>query len=155
MPLATEVTIAGPYGVLTLDGPDRPAAFLTGGIGITPFRSILYQATNDRLSRRLFLFYSNRRPEDAAFLEQLEGLEKANPNYTFIGSMTQMEKSTRPWHGETRYIDKKMLENFLGDLKPPLYYLAGPAAMVSAMRKMLADAGAGDEQVRFEAFSGY
>jgi ferredoxin-NADP reductase len=156
MPLATEVTIAGPYGVLTLDSDtDRPAAFLTGGIGITPFHSILLQATHDGLSHRLFLFYSNRRPEDTAFLEQLEGLEKINPSYTFIGSMTQMAKSNRPWRGETGYIDKKMLEKFLGDLKRPFYYLAGPPTMVSAMRGMLFDAGVSDEQVHFEEFSGY
>ena len=42
--------------------------FLAGGIGITPFRSMLVHATREKLPHRLFLFYSNRRPEDAPFL---------------------------------------------------------------------------------------
>jgi ferredoxin-NADP reductase len=156
MSLGTEVTIAGPYGSLILHSDaDRPAIFLTGGIGITPFRSILLQAAHDKLRHRLLLFYSNRRPEDAAYLEQLETLEKANPNYTFIGSMTQMAKSNRPWPGDTGHINQEMLDRLIGDVKGPLYYVAGPPAMVSAIRKMLERAGVSDDEVRFEEFSGY
>jgi ferredoxin-NADP reductase len=156
MPLGTEVSIAGPYGTLTLHGdPDRPAVFLTGGIGITPFRSILLQAAHDKLRDHLLLFYSNRRPEDAAFLEELETLEKANPNYTFVGSMTEMTKSNRPWQGENSRIDKEMLERHLGHVKGPFYHVAGPPAMVTAMRKMLEEAGVADDRVHFEEFSGY
>ena len=49
---------------------------------------------------RILLFYSNRKPEDAAFLAELQALEKENPNYKLIAGMTGMEKSHRPWHGE-------------------------------------------------------
>ena len=72
MPLGTEVRIVGPFGSLILhQNADRPAVFLAGGIGITPFRSMLLQATEQKLPYHLILFYSNRRPEDAAFLEEL------------------------------------------------------------------------------------
>jgi ferredoxin-NADP reductase len=71
MPTGSEVSIAGPFGSFTLRQNSRPAVFLAGGIGITPFRSMLLQAARERLSRRLFLFYSNRRPEDAPFLDEL------------------------------------------------------------------------------------
>ncbi len=75
MPQGTELQLAGPFGSLTLhQDAARPAVFLAGGIGITPFRSILVQAQRDSRGRRLFLFYSNRRPEDAAFLEELRAL---------------------------------------------------------------------------------
>ena len=73
MPLGTQVKIEGPGGSFTLHkNSAKPAVFLAGGIGITPFFSILRQAAHDRLPHQLFLFYSNRRPEDAAFLDGLE-----------------------------------------------------------------------------------
>lgn len=63
------------------------------GIGVTPVRSIILQATHDNLPHKIFLFDSNRRPEDAAFLNHLMEAQEKNPNYTFVGTMTQMEKS--------------------------------------------------------------
>src|SRR5262249_35731752 len=85
MPLGTEVPLVAPFAPLTLkQNALRPAVFLARGIGLTPFRSIIWQATEQKLLHHLSLFYSNRRPEDAAFLEKLEDLEQENPNYKFI-----------------------------------------------------------------------
>jgi ferredoxin-NADP reductase len=92
--IETEVKIDGPFGKLDLhDDAARDAVLLAGGIGITPFRSIVVNAAKERLPHRLFLFYSSRRPEDAPFLEELESLESENPNYKFIPAMTQVENS--------------------------------------------------------------
>jgi ferredoxin-NADP reductase len=105
LPLETAVKIEGPFGNLTLhNNAARPAVMLAGGIGITPFRSILFRAAQEKLPHRIFLFYSNRRPEDAPFLEGLQELEKENPHYKLIATMTKMEKSGEPWHGETGLI---------------------------------------------------
>src|SRR6202051_1366597 len=69
MSFGTAVKIEGPSGDLILqDDPKRTAVFLAGGIRITPFRSMVVDAAHRQLSRRLLLFYSNRRPEDATFL---------------------------------------------------------------------------------------
>lgn len=122
---------------------------------MTPVRSIVLQAARDKLSHRIFLFDSNRRPEDSAFLEELTNAQQRNPNYTFVGSMTEMEKSNQKWDGETGYITKAMLEKYVGDLTLPIYYLAGPASMVTAMRKTLNEAGVDDDNIRTEEFSGY
>jgi ferredoxin-NADP reductase len=66
LPIGTEVIIQGPFGSFILHNDStRPAVFLAGGIGITPFRSMLWQAVRSKLPHPLFLFYSNRRPEDA------------------------------------------------------------------------------------------
>ena len=93
MPLGTAVKIEGPSGDLTLpNNSRRPVVFLAGGIGITPFRSMLVRAAKEKLPHRIFLFYSNRRPEDAPFLEELQILERENSNYKLIASMTEMEK---------------------------------------------------------------
>jgi ferredoxin-NADP reductase len=97
LPLGTEVTISGASGDLVLhEDASRPAIMLAGGIGITPFRSIILDATQHKLPHRLLLLYSNRRPEDAPFLEELQALEQDHSNYRLIPTMTQMEDSRRP-----------------------------------------------------------
>lgn len=151
-----EVMMNAPHGSFTLhNNQSVPAVFLTGGIGVTPVRSIVLQAIHDKLSHRIIVFYSNRKPEDAAFLDDLRESRTANPNYTFVGTMTQMEKSSREWHGETGVISKAMLLKFMDDLTHPIYYIDGPPAMVKAMRQILSEAGVDDDNIRTEEFSGY
>jgi len=156
MPLGSEIEIKGPYGRMTLhDDSGRPAVCLTGGIGITPFRSIALDAAHAGLSHSIHLFYSNRGPEDAAFLDQLTELEKINPNYRLIATMTAAAASTPPWTGETGYINGEMLSRFIDDLKAPVYYIAGPEGLVTAMRKTLSEAGVNESDIHVEQFTGY
>ena len=156
VPLATEVTIGSAAGSFTLHkNPAKPAVFLAGGIGITPFLSIVWQADHDRLPHKLYLFYSNRRPEDTAFLDTLQTLETTNPNFRLICTMTEMSKSKKEWKGETVLIDKEMLSRHLAVLQGPIYYIAGPPTMVAAMRQMLVGAGVEEDDLRAEEFAGY
>lgn len=156
MPLGTEVKIEGPFGSMTLHRKTtRPAVILAGGIGITPFRSMLCQAAQDNTSHRLFIFYSNRRPEDAAFLTELQELAQQRPNYLLVATMSNLEKSKVSWNGETGYINKELLMKFVGDLAEPIYYTAGPPAMVAAMKEMLGEAGVDEGDINSEDFSGY
>jgi len=152
----TEVELDGPFGAMVLhDDRERPAVFLTGGIGITPFRSIALQAMHEKKSHPIYLFYSNRRPEDAAFLSELVALEKQNPRFKLIATMTNVVRSAKAWNGETGYIDSAMLSKCLPDLNAPIYYTAGPPPMVAAMRKMLSSAGIHAQNIRSEDFMGY
>ena len=156
MKIGTPVMLDAPYGSFTLHNNSKvPAVFITGGIGITPVRSIVLQAAHDKLPHKIFLFDSNRRPEDAAFLEDLLEAQRKNPNFTFVGTMTEMETSDREWHQETGFVNKEMLSKYIGDLMGPIYYLCGPASMVAAMRKILNEAGVDDDNIRTEEFSGY
>jgi ferredoxin-NADP reductase len=101
VPLGTEVRIGPAMGSFTLHKNSAKAAvFLAGGIGITPFLSILRQANHDRLPHKLYLFYSNRRPEDTAFLEALQLLERSNPNFLLICTMTDMGNLKRIGKGK-------------------------------------------------------
>jgi ferredoxin-NADP reductase len=156
VPLGTELRIDGPMGSFTLHkNAKKPAVFLAGGIGITPFMSMVAQAAHDRLPHQLYLFYSNHRPEDAPFLDFLRRLEKDNPNFHFIPTMTDMDRSKQPWAGERGFIDRTMLIKYLNNLNGPIYYLAGPPAMVAAMRKTLIDTKVDEDDIRTEEFAGY
>jgi ferredoxin-NADP reductase len=156
MPLESQVKIEGPSGDLTLhDNASQPAVLLAGGIGITPFRSIVLQAAKDKLAHRIFLFYSNRRPEDAPFLKELESLEYENPNFELIGTMTDMVKSQRPWSGEAEQISQGMLAKYLKGVEAAIYYIAGPPAMVKGLNATLKRSGIDDGDIRAEEFAGY
>ncbi len=155
-PAGLELKIDGPSGSFVLHRrAERPAVFLAGGIGITPFLSIIREAAHDKAPHQIYLFYSNRRPEDAAFLDGLTEAAKQNSNFHLIATMTEMGKSHREWKGETGFINKEMLAKHLPTLEGPIYYLAGPPAMVAAMRRMLTEAGVDEDDIRTEEFSGY
>ena len=97
LPAGSPAKLEGPLGSLTLHNDRaRPAVFIAGGIGITPFMSILRQAAKDQLQQRLVLLYSNRRPEDSAFLIELQQLERENKHFRFVATMTQMRESKLP-----------------------------------------------------------
>jgi ferredoxin-NADP reductase len=156
MPIDSEVKIEGPFGNLVLHNNEtRAAVFLAGGIGITPFRSIISQAARKQLPHCLFLFYSNRRPEDAPFLQELLALQGQGLNYRCVATMTDMGRSRRTWQGERGSINREMLAKYLKIAVSPIYYIAGPPGMVSAMRTLLSDIGVDEDDVRTEEFAGY
>jgi len=150
------VQIEGPYGDLALhEDANRPAVFLAGGIGVTPFRSMVLDASNRGLQHRLFLFYSNRKPEDAAYLAELRELEQKNPRFKLIAVFTEGEAVPRSTTVEHGYITAEMIAKHAGDLAAPIFYVAGPPAMVSAMEGVLKSAGVNQRNVRAEKFVGY
>ena len=151
-----EAKIEGPFGALTLhENIKRPAVFIAGGIGITPFRSMAIEAARQKLPHTISLFFSNRRPEDAPFLDELAALEKENPNYKFIPTMTDIQASRDPWSGERGRIDAAMLQRHLAGLEGGIYYVAGPPPMVAATWQMLKAAGISGDDIRTEEFPWY
>ena len=151
-----EVMIDDPAGVFTLHrDSSRPGVFIAGGIGITPFRSILLQAAHDHLPHQLYVFFSNRRPEDAAFLSELQALVGRNRGYKLIPTMTQMWRSNHQWEGETSYIDACFISKYLRSIVGPIYYLAGPPPMIESMRQMLIEHGVKRDDINADPFDGY
>jgi ferredoxin-NADP reductase len=145
-PMGTAIEVDGPYGSFTLHHKtSRPALLLAGGIGITPFRSIVKDATERRLAHRIVLLYSNRNRGSAAFLDDLEGWAKENRNVTIVPVFTD----------ETGFITADLVREHAPDLSSSIAYAAGPDAFVKAMRQALLDAGADPDDIRTEEFPGY
>jgi len=152
--LGTKFIVSRPRGSFTLHRDiTRPAVFLAGGIGIAPIRSILQQATQERLPHKLYLFYSNREVDDAAFLEEFESMTVQNPNFTLIPTVTGHR--TLAWPYEKGHINREMLTRYLLGLNGPVYYVAGPSGMVSAMTGVLSASGVSDDDVKSEEFGDY
>lgn len=156
LPIGALVEIEGPFGSLTLHSDRaRPAIFIAGGIGITPFMSVLRQATHDRLPQEMVLLYSNRRPEDAAFLPELQNLERHNAKFHLVPTMTVMGKSVMPWQGETSHVTEDLLRKTMNGFQKPVFYVAGPPGLVAAVCDMLNRVGVNDDDIRSEEFYGY
>ncbi len=152
--LGTKFTVSRPRGSFTLHRDvTKPAVFLAGGIGITPIRSILQQVTQERLPHELYLFYSNREADDAAFLEEFENMTAQNPNFTLIPTVTGHR--TIAWPHEKGHINREMLSRYLLGLNGPIYYVAGPSGMVTAMTELLNSSGISQDDMRTEEFGDY
>ncbi|GIO20485.1 oxidoreductase [Oceanobacillus oncorhynchi subsp. incaldanensis] len=154
LPEGSEVEFDGANGSFTLHKTEStPAVFLIGGIGITPIRSMIAEATNQKTDHDLTLLYSNKTPEDAPFLSDFEDMEKRNRHFTFVPVMTRSDADE--WSGERGHIDAELLKRYVSDINKPIYYLSGPGDMVEAMQKMLVDAGVNEDNIRSEEFAGY
>lgn len=122
LPIGSGARIEGPMGSFTLhNNTARPAVFVAGGIGIAPFLSMLSQANQGKLRHPIVLFYANRYMEDAAFMDALWGLERANPRFRFIPTPTRTDKNYRGWKGETGHISSEMLLTKVGILRGPIF----------------------------------
>jgi ferredoxin-NADP reductase len=154
IPLGTRLKVTSPMGSFTLHkDSSKPAVFLAGGIGITPIHSLIGWATEEQLPHRLYLFYSNRTPEETAFLNSLENWARVNLNFKLVATITASKDLS--WPHEFGRIDEKMLTKHLPEIRNSAYYLAGPPAMVAAMRELLDHLGVSEDNLKTEEFAGY
>jgi ferredoxin-NADP reductase len=153
LPLGTEVEVEEPKGTFGLpDETNVPYVFIAGGIGITVFRSMLRFIAEENLPHLVTLVYSNRDRASAAFLSELQELERDHENIRLVLTMTE----DPDWQGEGRRIGPELLRDHLGDaLSSFTYLLAGPPAMVEAVAEQLRGEGIPEDRIRAEGFSGY
>lgn len=154
MPIGTEVKLDAPYGDFTLHKTQTtPAVFIIGGIGVTPVRSMIAQATHDRTSHEITLLHASRTPAQLPFRDDFEQLAASNSNFRYIA--TASDSAPDDWSGERGNVDAEMIRKYVTDLNAPLYYLSGPAGMVKAMRSLLVELKVNEDNIRTEEFDGY
>ncbi len=154
LPAGSEVKLNAPFGDFTLHKREStPAVFIIGGIGVTPVRSMIAQATKDNTSHSITLFHANRSLADSPFREDFERFSKENANFSYITVITGDDTSgTYEEHG---HINADILKRHLSDLTAPIYYLSGPEGMVKAMRKLLIELEINQDNIKSEEFAGY
>ena len=135
--------------------PKKPAAgyvFIAGGIGITPFRSIINQLIEKSDRAPATLFYSNKTSADFVFDDVFGSAEKK------IGLKrvyTVTEEKTNGWRGERGPIDPAMIKKHVPDYKSKLFFVSGPEPMVEAFRAMLRGMGISRGNIKTDFFPGY
>ncbi len=154
--LGATVSLFGPAGNFTPPAAAAtPLVFIAGGIGITPFRSMILAAARDNLPHQITLLYANRMPEAAAFHEELAGVAATRHNFRYVPTMNDMAKSQQSWNGERRFISADLLREYIGDITRQTFYVAGPPGLVTAVTKALLEAGADSSHLISEEFTGY
>lgn len=142
------VTLEGPRGRFTIDGiRDRPAVFVTGGIGITPVRSILSHAIRSRIGTPLRLFYSSRSRKDAAFWKDMEDISARGRDIRTRHFLTG--------GGGRRITTKDIREDIGQEYRDCLFYVCGPPGLVVSIRSGLLGSGVEPARVVIESFAGY
>lgn len=155
LPEGAEVKFDAPYGDFTLQkNENKPAVFLIGGIGVTPVRSMVAQATHDKTGHKITLIHSNKTPTDAPFQEDFRAFAAENPNFTFVPVAS--DAAPDDFDGERGRVDAALIKKYVSDFDNTIFYLSGPPGMVKAMRQLLIDELHADEDnIRTEEFDGY
>lgn len=149
--IGQNLEISGPYGAFALHyHPKTPAVFLAGGIGITPFRSMIVEEKRKQFPHGIFLFYANRNFESAIFIDELSQLQ--HPQLQFIPIF---EEPTSAIPSETGLICKEVIHKYIQDIFKPIYYIVGPPAMVDTVHQLMITMAVDNNHIYTEAFTGY
>jgi predicted ferric reductase len=146
----TRAYLDGPYGTFTTDFHTAPGyVFVGGGVGITPFMSMLQTLADRNDQRPVWLFYGTFDWEGATFREQIEELKnRLNLHVTYI-----LEEPHEGWEGETGYMTTQLFANTLPQNRHDLqYFVCGPEIMMQVIENILESLGISDERVQSERF---
>jgi ferredoxin-NADP reductase len=144
-----------PYGKFTLE-ENKKIAFLSGGIGITPIRSMFKYATDNKLPVDMVLLYGNNTEEDIVFKEDFDQMQGANDNLRVIYTLTDSDVCPAPGTCKTGRIDACMIKEEIPDFDERVFYLCGPPGMVACLTETLKEELKLTEGcVRTEQFVGY
>ena len=146
------VKINAPYGKFTFEGEYPRIALLTGGIGITPFRSICRYCTDKQLPSSIILLYGCRTPRDIAFRDEFEKMQKQNRNLRVVFTVNEV---TYGWKGLVGNITADMVLQEIPDFKERMFYACGPPGMVQAMINIVKELDLPQTQLKLESFAGY
>lgn len=152
LPLNTEVEVNGPMGALVRDERFPALVFLAGGIGITPFRSMVLDLHHTAPSIHVHLFYANRSLDSAAYHDLFVGLAAQN-FFSYIPTLN--DEPDAAWPGERRALGIELLKAHLMEWEAFAFYLCGPPGLVMDLTAQLQAAGVNKERIFSESFWGY
>jgi glycine betaine catabolism B len=158
--VGVKVKVKGPEGEFILhEDHSKPAIFLSGGIGVTPFRSMIKYATDKQLPLKIIMFDSNRNKQNILFKDEFDECLRVDKNLKIIYTISdkQDQSGTESWKGEKGRIDKAMLTKHLqnDELLNSIFYICGPPAMINSMQVLLKELQIQIDQIRVEEFTGY
>ena len=151
--IGEKVEISSPQGYFYPEDGIKDIVFLAGGIGITPFYSIIKDYFNKKADKNIFLFYSNKTRDDAVFLNELKDLANNWSNFKIINVFTR-EKTEMSGvkNMETERIEVNMLKKYLKTLDGNHYFICGSIGFVRDLWKELKESNVQEDFIRVESF---
>ena len=140
-------------GKFIFDPAHPRIAFLSGGIGITPIRSICAYLVDSKADADMVLLYGNGTLKDIAFKDDLDAMQKRCPKLKVVHVLAKPEPE---WEGRTGFITAQVIKEEVPDYPDRRFYVCGPPGMVAAMRKILSEElSLPKERIVSESFQGY
>ena len=157
LPIGGSATFTGPAGRFVFRPEEPKIAFLVGGIGITPVRSMLRYLVDtgglDRVAdQELVLIYGSENEHSIVYHEELEEYAAIVPGLRIVYVIAEPGPD---WTGHGGYITAKILREELADPAEWTYYVVGPPAMIEAMDTVTASLEVDKTRVLKESFAGY
>ena len=153
------VRASKPQGYFVLhEDHSKPAVFLSGGIGVTPFRSMAKYAKDKRLPLKITMLDSNRNSRNILYRGEFDMWATQNSNFKVVYTVTDEAESDSGWSGERGRIDKPMLERHLNNevFDDAIFYICGPPSMLNAMQELLRNQmKIPEDRIKVEEFTGY
>ncbi len=146
--------LQGPEGEFTLPRKQTQLAFLSGGIGITPIRSMLRYIADKQLNYNIVLLYGNGNPEEIVFRQELDSFHLAHKELR-IEHVLSGPNISASWKGMTGFINKDLIAKAIPDYMQRLFYISGPPKMVLALEEQLINLHVPENQIKKDSFTGY
>jgi ferredoxin-NADP reductase len=145
-----EVIVEGPFGNFTIEDDEKNLFFIAGGIGITPFISMIRERIHSRKRQKITLIYAAKTKEDIVFKEELENIKEEWFKKLYVLSQEKVEEEGY-LHGR---INREIIEKFVNtnEIKNTIFYLCGPIQMVKDMKEILINIGVDKNNIKFEIF---
>lgn len=139
-----------PYGTFSfLNHSTEALVFIAGGIGITPFMSMLRVARDRGDGRAILLLWGNRHERDIAFREELEDMVKDLPALKVVHVLSRQDD----WPGEKGHVDTERLRKHLKDFTTPRFFVCGPVPMMRSVKSTLRRLGTPGNRIHMERFA--
>lgn len=156
LPIGTLIDGEGPNGTFILEDKNPgPHVFIAGGIGITPFRSMIKNVSDKNLDTEINLIYSNSTPEEIAFRKELLDISSLHKNIQINLTISHPEESHEEWTGNIGRIDENLIAKLVPDVSKPTWWICGPPPMIDAMSQVLEKLNIPMGHVKTEKFTGY
>jgi glycine betaine catabolism B len=146
------VSVAGPFGRLTVPAGVRRAAFLVGGVGVTPAASIIRDAVDRGSDLEFLVFYGNTDEGCIPLHEEFAAYSARDPRVRVVDVLW---KPGDDWTGERGLITAGIVRRHCDPLDGWHWFASGPPAMTDAMRAVVTELGVPATSVSFEEFEGY
>ncbi len=123
-----------PFGNFTFQGDVPKIAFISGGIGITPIRSICKDLADRGMKTDVVLLYGNNTVEDIAFKDELDQLKRQNPHFKVVHVLRCPGLG---WSGKAGLISQDLIKQEIPDYGERRFFMCGPPVMVRVFDKIL------------------
>jgi glycine betaine catabolism B len=155
LPLGGEVYTIQRAGDFVLPkNPQTKIAFIAGGIGITPYRSMIKQMIDTRQKRDILLFYQVAAQQQIVYRDILTQASDLGVKPVFVVTDKTPTNLTSPEY-EQGFITPDMIARHAPDFKQRAFYISGPPAMVENYGKMLRKMGVSPWRIKTDYFAGY